>query len=79
MMDAICRIQKDGTIEVVLTFNDLNPEENAVRERIEAQGENYRCVRDFSYRKHDAGRVESKTGLRFRLASTDPKMYLPNT
>lgn len=67
-MDAECLLEKDGTLTVVLTFDDRNYRDIAFRERLVEQGDRYILGRRFSYLKAGPGGVsESKTGLEFKV------------
>jgi len=64
---AECMVEKDGTVIVVLTFDDHNSQDIAFRTRLTEQGDSYVLRRRFSYLKMMDGQSESKTGLEFKV------------
>jgi hypothetical protein len=80
-MLAECMIEKDGTVVVVLTFDDYSHQDTAFRERLTSQGDIYILRRRFSYLKvRDEGRSrESMTGLEFVVKPAHSTISLDNT
>jgi hypothetical protein len=78
-MIAECMIEKDGTVIIVLTFDDHNVQDTALRERLTSQGDHYVLRRRFSYLKMLDGKSESKTGLEFKVRAAGSIVSLENT
>ena len=70
-MEAKCVIQRNGTVAVALEFDDHDPAERGLRERLEAQGATYELRREMSYLRVTASGSISKTGLSFNVLPTN--------